>query len=74
MKVPRSEAVMAPSERALQLREGAQRGSAQDQYRLALCYYSGTDGLQENKWGGTAVHQGRQAGARCRPVQPRNFA
>ena len=41
---------MAPTERAKQLREGAQRGTAADQYNLALCYYSGMDGLAEIKW------------------------
>jgi len=52
---------MAPSERALLLREGTQRGSAEDQFRLAFCYSNGTDGLTENKWMAAQLY-GKAAG------------
>jgi TPR repeat protein len=65
-----AKAAMAPTERARQLREGARRGSAQDQISLALCYYDGKEGLTENKWMAEALfrkaaaqgHAGAQVG------------
>ena len=46
---------MAPTERAKLYREKAKRGLAEHQYVLGWHYYSGTQGLQENKWMAAAL-------------------